>query len=178
MENRPAAARPTGLTITAWLWIVMGVLMLFSGLMGAIAYFTIGHMGPLPEAPPDAPAVFGVMTSLFEYFGLLVLAQAAVAIVAVSAGIALLQLRAWARMAIEVLSWLAFAYFVGFGVLWLVMWLAMTGDMPHGGEHMGAGMIQVLGAAMGVVVTALFAVPLAIMIRYLRGAEARNAVSR
>lgn len=39
--------RPTGITITAWLWIVMGGLMIMGSLMGGFAYMMISKAGPL-----------------------------------------------------------------------------------------------------------------------------------
>ncbi len=59
------------------------------------------------------------------------------------------------------------------------MWLAMSSQIPPGAPVPGgADMFTIMGAAVGVVVIALFAIPLLIMIRYLRGSEARTATGR
>lgn len=171
--------RPTGITITGWLWIATGGLMTLSGVMAGFAYSTMGRMGPPPTVPADMPSGFVVMNSIFQYFGLLIVVQLIVAALAVWSGIGLLRLKAWARTIIEVLSWLALAYCVGFGIFWVYSWIAMTGHMPpNSSAPVDANAFQWLGAAMGVVVTAVFAVPLLIMIRYLRGTEARAATQR
>ena len=77
----------------------------------------------------------------------------------------------------EVLSWLAFLYTVGFGIFWVYMWVSMTGQVPTHGAPINAQSFQLMGAVMGVIVIAVFAVPLWIMIRYLRGAEVRAAIA-
>lgn len=174
--NLSASKRPTGITITAWLWIVMGILMVPTGLMGGFAYSTMQHMGPPPTVPPDMPPGFALMTGMFRYFGFLLIAQTVVAILAIWGGIALLKLKAWARTTIEVLSWLTLLYCLGFGIFWIYLWISMTGQMPKGGAPVDTNMFQIMGAVMGLVITAVFAVPLWIMIRYLRGAEVRTAI--
>lgn len=173
--DQTAAKRPTGITITAWLWIVMGGLMMFSAVMGGVAYSMMGEMGapPSTEMPPE----FALMNSVFQNFGALLLIQGCVAIVAFWAGISLLRLRQWARTTIEILSWIGFLYTVGFGIFWIYMWVAMTGQVPTQGGSDGADSFQLMGAVMGGIVTAVFAVPLWIMIRYLRGAEMRDAIA-
>lgn len=169
--NEQRVARPTGITVTAWVWIGGGVLMLLSAAMAGLSYSMSVHMGP-----PDAkgfPPEFALMNLLFRNFAVLIVLQCVVALVAIWAGVDLLRLKAWARSAVEVLSWLGLVWTVGFGAYWVYMWLSMTGQAPA-----GADMFQMMGAAMGVVVTFAFAVPLVIMIRYLRGHEARQAVLR
>ncbi len=158
--------RPTGITITAWLWIVMG----------GFAYMMISKAGPLPPASGDMPADFKTISYLFQYFGVFILLQGVFALIAIWAGVSLLRLKRWARTTIEVLSWIALLYTVGFGIFWVYMWISMTNTMPQHGGPIDSGPFQWLGAAMGTIITAIFAVPLWIMIRYLRGAEVRTAI--
>lgn len=172
-----AVKRPTGITITAWLWIVTGGLMIFSAVMAGFAYTMMGDMGPPPSTSSEMPAEFAVMSSIFRYFGVLLLLQGIVAVVAIWAGVSLLRMKQWARTAIEVLSWIAFLYTVGFGIFWVYMWVSMTGQVPAGSVPVNTDSFQVMGAVMGVIVTSVFAVPLWIMIRYLRGVEARTAIA-
>lgn len=173
----PLPKRPTGITVTAWLWIVTGGFTVFGGLLGGFAYSMMGQMGQPPAFPSDMPGGFVLMTAAFQYFGVLLVLQTVVAILAVWAGIALLQLKAWARTAVEALSWLSLVCCVGFGIFWIYLWVSMTGRMPKTAAPVDIGMFQMLGAAMGAVVTVAFAVPLWIMIRYLRGTEVRTAIA-
>jgi hypothetical protein len=172
------ARRPVGIAIAAGLWIAMGALMILGAVMGGFAYFMMNVMGP-PLPPPSAnmPPAFAMMESIFQYFGVLIVLQFILAVIAIWAGVALLRLKPWARATIEILSWLAFLYTVGFGIFWVYLWCSMTGLMPKDDTSINSEMIQIMGMVMGVVITAMFAVPLGIMIRYLRGTEARAAVA-
>jgi hypothetical protein len=151
--------------------------MTLSGLMAAFAFSFMQQAGPPPPPPPDAPAVMGFMHVVFANFGVLVVVQLVVAVLGLAAGVALLYRKAWARTALEVLSWLGFLYCVGFGIFWLYMWITMTGQIPEGQGQPDMASFRWMGAIMGIVITLVFAVPFAIMIRYLRGREARAAVS-
>jgi hypothetical protein len=175
--NAPGMKRPTGVTVTAWLWIVMGGFMVFSAIMGGFAYMMMRQMGAPPAIPPGMPAGLEMMNAVFRHFGALLAVQAIVAALSVWAGIALLQLKAWARAAIEALSWLALLYSVGFGIYWVYLWIAITGQMPAGNAPVDTALFQVMGVAIGVIITAAFVVPLWIMIRYLRGNEMRAAIA-
>jgi hypothetical protein len=167
--------RPTGVSIVAWLWIGNGALMLFSGVMGGFAYFMMQRMTPdfvLPHAPPG----MSLMTFVFEHFGALLVVQFMVAILAILAGIHLLRLRPWARTAIEILSWLGMIYLVVFGISWIQGMAGVAEHVPAGAASPSAEMLQLLGTVIGVVMTAIFAVPLAIMIWYLRKPGVRAAI--
>jgi hypothetical protein len=175
--DQTTVQRPTGITVTAWVWIVTGVLMLLASVMGGFAYTMMRELGLPPGMPHDLPAEFALMGVLHRHFGVLLAVQAIVSVLAIWAGIALLGLRAWARTTIEVLSWLAFAYCIGFGILWGYLWVSITGQLPASEMPVDMGTIRLIGAVMGIVVVTIFAIPLWIMIRYLRGADVRKAIA-
>ena len=175
--DAPAVKRPTGLTVTAWLWIVMGGFMAFSAVMGGFAFAMMREMGAPPALPPDMPAGLEMMNVMFRHFGAFLAVQAIAAVLSVWAGIALLQLKAWARAAIEALSWLALLYSAGFGVFWVYLWLSVTSQAPQGSAPVDMAMFQAMGVAIGAIITFAFVVPLWIMIRYLRGNEVRAAIA-
>lgn len=176
MNTQGLIKRPTGITITAWLWIATGGLMIFSGVMAGFAYAVAGLMGQPPTEPADIPSELMLMNIIFRYFGVFVVVQLIVAALALWSGIGLLKLKAWARTAIEALSWLALVYCLAFGVFWVYTWVSVAGQVPpSAGAPVDLDAFQFMGAIMGLVVTAMFTVPLWFMIRYLRGAEARAA---
>jgi len=107
----------------------------------------------------------------------MLIVQFLVALLAIVSGIYLLRLHPWARTAIEILSWLAFIYSVGFGIYWVYMWISMTGNMPQSAASENAKTFQIMGTVMGIVVISIFSVPLGMMIRYLRGPVVRTAVT-
>ena len=149
--------------------------MLFSAVMGGFAYSMMREVGTPTAADGNAPPGFGLMYLMFENFSVLLVVQCVVAVVAIWAGIDLLRLKAWARLAIEVLCWLAVLWTVGFGIYWIHMWISMTGQAPISAGPAGSHAFQVMGVVMDVVATLVFAIPLGIMIRYLRSREARSA---
>ena len=155
--------RPTCVTVIGWAWIVVGVLMGLSAMMGLLLTIASGGM---PEA---SQAGARGMPDLWRLLPLLVICQMGVAVLGVVSGINFLKLRRWSRCVLEVLSWLLLLFIVGFGVFWLSSWLsASTGGAPP--------VFALVGAAMGVVITGVYAVPLAIMLKYLRGPKVRSAM--
>ncbi len=169
-------ARPTGVSVIAWGWIITGGLMGFSGVMALLALSFMPAILSQPELESQMPAGFWPMMSMFRYFTLLVLVQLAVAVVAVVAGIQFLKLRSWARTVLEVIAWLSVIYVIGFGVFWLFMWSTISGQLPQEGAPFDSRTFEIFGLVMGAFVTLVFAVSLGITIKYLRGKVVRGAI--
>lgn len=167
--------RPSGLTVIAWLWIVSGALMGLGALLGTFAYSIVLDAELDPALTANAPAGLQLASPALGGFDLLLGAQVVVAVLSLWAGVALLRLRSWARTAIEALSWLGLLYCVGFGIFWIYLWGSITGQMPPDQMPVDPGTMRTIGAIIGVVLAAVFAIPLYLMIRYLRGPEARAA---
>ena len=175
MTDDARITRPTGITIIAWLWIATGVLMGLSAAMGGLAY---SIMQDAPKLDSNLPSEFGLLGFVLENIGLLIALQCVVVLISIWAGASLLRLRAWAKVAIEGLSWLGLLYIVGFGVYWLSVWFSIGGRMSGDSGESGLDMVQTIGAVTGVVVTLTFAVPLGVMVWYLRGREVRDAIAQ
>ncbi|MBN1255800.1 MAG: hypothetical protein JXA50_11050 [Deltaproteobacteria bacterium] len=172
--------RPTAVTVIGWIFIAGAILMIFSGGMGFMAFSFMQHMGgeAAPPIPEDAPFQFGVMEVIFQHFGLIALVQIALAAFILIASIQFLRLRRWARTALEVIAWLGLVYFVGFGIFFVASWIAMTSNIPFSEGASGPSpMFGIFGAVMGFVVTLFWAVPLVVIIIFLRGKIIRGAVS-
>ena len=168
--------RPTSVSVIAWTWIITGGFMAFSGIMGLLMFAAIPSL-PSQLQAPNMPQGFGFMMGMFGYFGWLVAAQLVLAVVAIVAGIQFLKLRPWARAALEILSWISLIYVVGFGVFWVSTWSLMTGQFPQQQDApFDMETFRIIGLAMGAFITLTFAVPLAIMIKYLRGKVIREAM--
>jgi len=164
------------MTVIAWAWIAIGVLMALGALMGALALFAMRQMGPPPPLPQDAVAVFVVMDFIVRHFEILLVAQGLIAVLAIRAGIGFLGSKAWSRTTLEVLSWCALAYFIGFGIFWIYGWLSM-GPPSAKGALDDMGTFDLVGVVMAAVMIAVFAVPFGFMIRYLRGNVVRDAIA-
>jgi TRAP-type C4-dicarboxylate transport system permease small subunit len=86
-------------------------------------------------------------------------------------GINFLKLKAPSRNILEILTWLLLLLLVGFMVFWAFTWITMTSG--HGPKN-----VSIMGAVMGVVTTGKYAVPLGIMLKFLRGDKVKNAMEK
>ena len=135
--------------------------------------YSQGFSPPLEEAP----GAFGVVAILFKHFDLLALFQINLAVFIIIASIYFLKLHAWARTALEVVSWLGLTYIVGFGIFWLTAWISASVSMSGGKAPSSESLVfGIFGAVMGVVVIAVYATPLIVIIKFLRGKTIREAV--
>ncbi|MCL2297975.1 MAG: hypothetical protein FWC35_06925 [Proteobacteria bacterium] len=168
---------PVLLRIIAWLSIAMGSLMVLGASMGLLIF---ASMPPMPEdmTPPEDMGFLleAMVFGMFRYFGLFAAAQLVAAAIMIWAGIDLLRLRAWARMAVEVFCWLGLVSLVLFSVLWIGTWFTAFSEVPDTPDF-NLGAMRYMGIAMFITTTAVFAVPLVLALRYLRGSEARAAVT-
>lgn len=172
--------RPTSVTVIGWIFIVVAVLMILGGAMGLVAFSFIHPSGgsTVPPMPKDVGRTFAVMSIVFQYFGLLASLQIVFAIFILIAGIQFLKLRAWARIALEIVSYLGLIYTVGFGTFWVVSWISVTSRFPVAESTVGPpALFNIFGAVMGIVVIAVCVVPLIVIIKFLRGETIKEAVS-
>jgi hypothetical protein len=171
MSEHPSRTAPAALKVIAWTWIISAFIVGADELLGALASRALGQLDGLGlELPPQ---VMGMAATATE-FGALDVAQIVLAVAGLWAGIALLRLHAWARTAIELLTWLTLAYTVDRGVVWTYTFKTLSGELARDtGLDVDPQMLQSVGMATVVVLTFVFAVPLALMIRYLRGPQAR-----
>jgi hypothetical protein len=156
--------RPTCVTVIGWAWIIMGALMCLSALMALFA--SLMMMGQISAMSPDAQQS---VPALFRFFPLLAIVQIGVAAFGIISGINFLKLRLWSRNALEILSWLVLLFAIGFMMFWLTNWFSMTSSQ----EPVG---LSIMGAVMGVVVMAIYGVPFAIMLKFLRGDKVKTAI--
>jgi tellurite resistance protein TehA-like permease len=119
----------------------------------------------MPTHAEAAPEV-SILSILFPVLALL---QAGFGLFGLWSGIHFLKLEPWSRTALEVLTWVLLVFVVAFGIFWLFMWIWMARNAP-------SLAFTVMGAVMGTCITALYAVPLGIMLKYLRGEKVRNAM--
>jgi hypothetical protein len=67
-------------------------------------------------------------------------------------------------------------YVVGFGLFWISTWSTITGEFPQQGAPFDVETLRVVGLAVAIFITLAFAIPLGIMIKYLRGKVIREAM--
>lgn len=131
MEQRPVAIKVIGIA-----WIILGLLWIQTWFMTqAISGMSGGSQ----------PSLFGP-----EWFGLAVTFQAAMGAVGLVAGIGLLRLWRWARVALIALSGILLVYTIGIGVMLIFMAIntAASGIIMLAGGMVGVSLFTM--AAMGV----------------------------
>jgi hypothetical protein len=176
--NAVQKKRPTSVTVIAWIFIAGAILMILSGGMGFAAFsFMKQTTGGVPPVPEDIPGQLRVMQFAFQHFELIAMVQCALAIFILIASIQFLRLRRWARTALEVITWLGLVYVVGFGIFWVVSWIGITSNIPiTEGTPGPSSLFNIVGAVMGSVVALFWAVPLVVIIIFIRGKTIREAL--
>jgi len=156
--------RPTCVTVIGWAWIVIGSLMFASSIMALFAFSMMNKMGNNdPNFTNQIPPFFKLLPYLSVF-------QSGVAITGVVSGVKFLKLKSWSRNILEILSWLMLLFMICFGIFWEYSWISMSsGQTPQGFDAMGA--------IMGLFVISIYSVPLAIMLKYLRGEKIKNAMN-
>jgi len=152
--------RPTCVSVIGWAWIIIGVNLFLSCVLGLSAWLMIGAMS---ETELDRP--------FFRILPLICVLLLAMAVSGLVAGVHFLRLKAWARTVLEVLTWLFLVYTTAFIVFWLIGWFAATSG--YGPRDPG----EIIGAVIGVIIAAGYGVPFIIMLKYLRGDTVRNAIA-
>lgn len=167
--------RPPLVTVIGWIFIIFSILMILGGVMGLTVYSFMlkAGGGNIPPVSEDMPALFKVISIVFQNFGLLVFLQIIFAVFMLIAGIQFLRLQAWAKTALEAISWLGLAFTIGFGILWV----DMVSSLPvKEGTTVPRDMIDVFGAAAGITIMIVWAVPIIVIIRLLRGKTVKEAI--
>ena len=176
--NAVQKKRPTAVTVIGWMFIASAILMILSGGMGLAAFtFVKQTAGGVPPLPEDIPGQLRVIEIVFQYFEPIAVVQISFAIFILIASIQFLRLQRWARTALEVISWLGLVYMVGFGIVWVASWIGITSSIPlTEGTPGPSPMFNVVGVIMGALITACWAVPLVVIIVFLRGKTIRGAL--
>ena len=162
---------PKGTRLAAWSWIVLGVLTVIVALLGSFLIDAAQEMMAAGEIP-GMPAMRNA--GMDAGSGLVLALHYMYAIAAIAGGVKLLQRRAWARTTLEVLSWVSLVLAAVLAVTWLVMWNTITMKML--GQNANTAIVWAIGLGVDLVLTALCAVPLWKMVRFLRSAPVRDAM--
>ena len=170
--------RPRSVTVIGWIWIGIGSLMLFSSMM-ALTMFVV------QVRPHFEGAGAGSGLDKLPWFGRFFLrnvevfaaAQAGLAIFVIVSGRYFLKLRLWARTSLEAVSWLGLAYVVGFGIFFGITFIRTfaSGEVQGGPPFV---FIAIVVPIMLVVMVGVHAVPLGVIIWFLRGKTIRGAMNR
>jgi hypothetical protein len=168
--------KTASIAVIAWSYILLALfVILFSGLSVFGSTYVNQQMETMPdEILESIPGVLFIM----QHSGSLLILQTICAIFMLIAGIEFLRLRAWARTAVEILSWLCIVFAVMIVLFFIMTWLNISSQMMAFEDNDGtSSALNVLGIGVGIVLMVLFVIPLLMMIRALRGKAIRDAVS-
>jgi hypothetical protein len=169
--------RPASVTIIGWIFIGVAGIMIFSGTTGMISFACMKQAEgknylPMPEG---LPGHLKIMWGIFRYFDSLAIIQILFALFVIIACIYFLKLRAWARAALEGISWLGLLFVAGFGIFWVTSWINATSGMAVAEGATGPPPIYgLIGIVIGVTMMAIWAVPLVVIITFLRSIGMRE----
>lgn len=161
--------RPKAVTVIGAAWLIFGGFRFLGGLFGLIMW-KLGGMQDLFQRPTAFSGLLPmrILRSVFRQFGVEVTVQMLVGLVVVFCAIGLLQLRPWARRAIEVLCWLGLTFVVCFSIFWVFLWTGVIGEAAsHPPEY------RSLAVSITLLLTGGLALAFVAMIRVLRRADVR-----
>lgn len=123
MSSLEEPERPKAVTVIGRLWIVLAALSLFRSLVNLILWNVL---------QPAMPSLFNLAVTqqpqtwflepLFRHFAVWETTRALFAVAIGVSAYFFLRLRPWARVAIQVVSWLVLLYAACFAVFWASVW--------------------------------------------------------
>ena len=177
------AKRPTAVTALGWIFIAGGALTLIGGGLAVVSFTIMGDImraSPPPISESDPLPLRLISTNLFRYTGALCLLQLLVASLTIISAANFLRLRAWARAALEAITWLGLIGAIGFGIFWVTWWLGMSArvctEFADSGMAMPIPGFTAFGAIAGSLGTLTYAAPCVLLIWLLRSPTVRQAM--
>jgi len=170
--------RPSAVTVIGWIFLVAGALMILMGLQGIIIYSIVKPLATrAPQSLEQAKPLIWPFLLIGRYLGLLAILKILAGVIILITSIQFLKLRPWARVVLELCSWLGALIVIVFGTFLTIAWIATTTSLWRAGAEL-PGFIVVfvgIGALMASINVAVFVVPFAALIVFLRGKTVREA---
>jgi hypothetical protein len=145
--------KPVLIRLIGWAFIVLSVFMISGGISGLASSALLNEIEfditSLKEETYNMPELFHVFLFILKYSIELSFLFILIAFFVLISGIFFLQLKGWARTALEVFSWAAAAVVVAGVTLWVSAWMDAP-DAPSAAASM-------FGAMIGVIVLAFYA---------------------
>jgi hypothetical protein len=138
--------------------------------MGALVSSTVFSHTPMPPGSGfPAPVEF-----VFRHFVTVALVQVAVAAGLIAAGRALMRLRRWGALVVQVASLLGLLYLVAFTAIFIRHMLTMGVRL---GNHPVQTAMAVVMAGAAVIPALVYGVPLVLTLRYLQRIDVRSTLT-
>jgi hypothetical protein len=161
--------RPTALKVVSGLWFGLGVWKLLATSLSFI--HLIGLQIAMADSSPAMGFGAGIMPWMLAGGWVLTLVQWGIAALITVSAYYLWKLRPWARLSLEIVSWVSLVVVAGFGAFWMYVFLEATSHAPRS--------MRAQFDWMGWLALALFtgvSIALGVSIGLLRGRSIRAAV--
>jgi len=171
--------RPTALLVVAWLWIIIGIFTIAFGVCVAFQTIQIHNIldemdvtNPMTERIPDfdnplLEVLHIAYVTMFVVFAL--------GVFMVISGFYLLKLRAWARLSLEILSWLGLIYYMFNFIRVVKGFTSFKSNFLEVQETYPSILFYII---IGAIIGLIFVAALIVSIILLRGKSVREAVKR
>jgi hypothetical protein len=168
MNTKPPE-KPGLIKLIGWTYFALAIITFFSSILGYVsfAYLHAGLEGEL-LMPEDTLPQFKIFWNMLPYYDKITLGQIILSAFVLVASIDFLRLRSWARTALELVSWWIVFLHIGFGIIWVYMWLSMPFGITRESGQVMQLLIRLGGSLLGLIVILVFTIPFFVVIRYLR----------
>ena len=165
----------TTVRVLGWTYLSLAGLTILAGAVPLFFPRSLGAGGGIGEMLADAPGAFRIISVLLAHQLPLVLSQTALALFMIVAGVQFLRRRAWARAALEVVTWLSLSGVTILAVVWYSCWMGLARLYAEGGQAFSPQAHLVM-AGVGLLVLLLWSAPHLVLIGLLRGRTVREAM--
>lgn len=168
--------KPASIALIGWMFIVFAILLILSGAMGFLVVGLIKTMPEiLEEMPNDLLGYLNSMPMIFQNLEFLSILQIAFAVIILVTSTYFLKFRTWARTGLEVICWCGLVASAGFSVLMIFGTIETMSASAECRTLPVSGFILIV---LNIVLTVLFAFPIILIIRSLRGKTMRQAFEK
>jgi hypothetical protein len=155
-DIQPRPNKKPGLILAVgWGFIALSCLMILGGLSGLIwsiqlqqIEFNFGSMESISDLN-EMPGIFKLFLFVLRHPMFFAFLLTCFAVLVLIAGIFFLMLKTWAKISLEVFSWIALALFAIIGILWVSFWFS--------GPESGGGFLSCFGSLVGIFVGGVYA---------------------
>lgn len=177
-KKRPASAKVVG-----WVFIFLAGYNILCGIGGFLSVSSSEDYGDRVmlflesmENPALGP---NIIAFTIKNFRILCVFLIAFGIFCFFIGIQLLRMRHWARLAAEAASWASLFLFGGGGVTWLAaIVLLMFSDYKLGDSSNFPIVLMIIFAIFGLIILGIYATPIIIILKILRGKPMKELFSK
>ncbi len=174
------AKRPAAITIIGLSFLSPAILIILYGSVSIVGLRWLQRAvnTDLYVPPEEFPPVLTVIFNNSEAFQLVTILHIGLAVLLLAVAISFLRLKAWARLALEVVSWVGLFYTGLQAIVWPFIWSALFAGVKFPQPTSSAiGLYGPFSLIAGIVLLAATIISMIVVIRHLRSTPIRNAMN-